>query len=99
MLSTSMKLVLFLLILSFISCEGKSKKSSQTMYLNIGGEPTTLSPLSAVDAYSSAVHGYIFESLLDRDVESFDWKPALAKEWKISADKRVFDFKLREGVK
>ena len=99
MFSTSMKLVLFLLILSFISCEGKSKKSSQTMYLNIGGEPTTLSPLSAVDAYSSAVHGYIFESLLDRDVESFDWKPALAKEWKISADKRIFDFKLREGVK
>jgi peptide/nickel transport system substrate-binding protein/microcin C transport system substrate-binding protein len=58
-----------------------------------------LNPLSAADGYSTSVHGYIFETLLDNDLETHDWKPALATEWTISKDKKVFDFKLREGVK
>lgn len=99
MFATSMKLVLFILVLGLISCQGKNKKSSNTFYLNIGGEPTTISPLSSSDAYSAALHAYIFEGLLDRDVDTYEWKPGLATEWKISKDKRVFDFKLREGVK
>ncbi len=99
MLATGHKLVFILILFGLMACQGKSKKSAQSMYLNIGGEPTTLSPLSSVDAYSSAVHGYVFESLLDRDVETYEWKPALATEWKISEDKKIFDFKIRENVK
>ncbi len=99
MFSAGLKLVFFVMLVGLFSCQGKNKKSSQTIYYNIGGEPTTLSPLSSVDGYSSALHGYIFESLLDRDVDTFEWKQGLATDWKISADKRVFDFKLREGVK
>jgi ABC-type transport system substrate-binding protein len=99
MYSTSMRLVILFILFGLISCQGKNKKSSQTIYFNIGGEPTTLSPLSAVDGYSMSVHGYLFEGLLDRDLDTHDWKPALATEWKISDDKRVFDFKLRQGVK
>lgn len=99
MFSTSRKLVLLVSLMGLVACQGQSKKSTNTLYLNIGGEPTTLSPLSSVDGYSTAVQGYIFEGLLDRDLDTFEWKPALATEWKISPDKRVFDFKLREGVK
>ncbi len=82
-----------------VSCQDKGKKSANSITYNIGGEPTTLSPLSASDAYSSAVHAYIFESLLERDIATYEWKPVLAKEWSISKDKRVFEFTLREGVK
>lgn len=101
MLSRGLKLALLSLVIlvALIGCQEKSKKPSTTIYYNIGGEPTTLSPLSAVDGYSQSVHGYMFEGLLDRDVETYEWKPALATEWKISEDKRTFDFKLREGVK
>lgn len=101
MLPAGLKLVFLslLLVLSLASCQDKKTKTSTSIYYNIGGEPTTLSPLSAVDGYTSAVHSYLFEGLLDRDVDTFEWKPALATEWKISADKRTFDFKLREGVK
>ena len=99
MFSTSMKLVFFVLILSLVACQGKNKKSNNSLYLNIGGEPTTLNPLSSVDGYTPAVHSYIFEGLLDRDMDTYAWKPSLATEWKISNDKRSFDFKLREGVK
>ena len=70
MLSTGHKLVFIFILFGLMACQGKSKKSSQSMYLNIGGEPTTLSPLSSVDAYSSAVNGYVFEGLLDRYVDT-----------------------------
>lgn len=83
----------------FVSCNSKSKKSSDTFYLNIGGEPTTISPLSSQDGYANAVHGYIFEPLLDQDLDTYEYKPYLASEWTISEDKRTFDFTLREGVK
>src|SRR5690606_4580469 len=30
---------------------------------------------------------------------TYEWTPGLATEWSISPDKKVFEFKLREGVK
>ncbi|HXH29924.1 MAG TPA: ABC transporter substrate-binding protein [Bacteriovoracaceae bacterium] len=95
----SMRFVFLILLLAFVSCQEKSKKSSSTIYYNISGEPTTLNPLSGSDGYTVAVLGYLFEGLLDNDLDTFAWKPGLATEWKISEDKRTFDFKLREGVK
>lgn len=92
-------LVLILMMLLAFSCQEKKKKSSSTIYYNIGGEPTTINPMSGVDGYSSAVNSYIFESLLSKDLDTYDWKPSLATEWTISKDKRTFDFKLRQGVK
>ena len=99
MFTTSLKLVLLLLLLSFAACQSKNEKSGKTIYFNIGGEPTTLSPLSSSDGYSSSVHGYIFEGLLDRDPDTHEWKPSLATAWSVSSDKKEFEFTLREGVK
>lgn len=99
MFAASLKLGSLVLLLGLMSCQGKNTKSGNTLYLNIGGEPATLSPLASGDGYATSVQGYIFEGLLERDLDTFEWKPALATEWKISPDKKVFDFKLREGVK
>lgn len=93
------RILLLSLLVLMVACQEKTKKKSNSITYNIGGEPTTLSPLSSSDAYGPAVQAYIFESLLDRDLDTYDWKPALATEWTISPDKRVFEFKLREGVK
>lgn len=90
--------LIFVLVL-LASCNSRNKKSSDTIYLNIGGEPATISPLSSQDAFASSVQGYIFESLLEKDLDTYDWKPYLATEWTISEDKKTFDFTLREGVK
>ncbi|MES2528773.1 MAG: ABC transporter substrate-binding protein [Bdellovibrionota bacterium] len=92
-------LALLVVVLGFIGCNNKSGKSGKAIYLNIGGEPTTLNPLASSDGYSSAVQGYIFESLLSRDLDTYEWKSALATEWEISKDKKVFTFKLRKDVK
>jgi peptide/nickel transport system substrate-binding protein/microcin C transport system substrate-binding protein len=99
MLRPGTLICLFLSSLLLGACQNKGQRSGKAVYYNLGGEPTTLNPLSSVDAYSSSVHGYVFESLLSRDLDSYEWKPELAVEWKISDDKRTFDFRLREGVK
>ncbi|OIQ16731.1 MAG: peptide ABC transporter substrate-binding protein [Bacteriovorax sp. MedPE-SWde] len=83
---------------SALSAKGPVVKGG-TFYYNLGSTPTTLNPLSSSDAYASRVQAYILESLLDRDVETYDWKPGLATSWKVSKDGLKFDFVLREGVK
>lgn len=86
-------------LITMVACQGNKKSGSKSITYNIGGEPSTLSPLSASDGYTSAVHAYVFESMLDKDVDTYEWKPALATEWTISKDKKVFEFTLRQGVK
>jgi ABC-type transport system substrate-binding protein len=94
-----MKLFFLCALISLVACQGKNKKSGSTVYYNIGVEPNVINPMASVDASSAAVHGYIFEGLLDRNLDTYDWKPALATEWSISKDNRIFEFKLRQGVK
>lgn len=62
-------------------------------------EPSSLHPLSSSDAYTSAVLGYINEGLLNQNVDTYEWEPALAESWEISKDKKEFTFKLRENLK
>jgi ABC-type oligopeptide transport system substrate-binding subunit len=90
-----LNLVLVISVLGFIGCNNKSGKSGKSIYYNIGGEPTTINPLASSDGYAPQVQGYIFESLLNRDLDTYEWKPALATEWEISKDKKVFTFFVR----
>jgi ABC-type transport system substrate-binding protein len=70
-----------------------------TFKYNLGQAPTTLNALSSTDAYASRVQAYILESLLNRNVDTYEWEPALATKWNISKDGTKFTFTLREGVK
>lgn len=74
-------------------------KKGSTFFYNLGQGPTTLNPLSSTDLYATMVQQQIVESLLERDLETFEWKPALAKEWEVSKDGMEYTFTLRDGVK
>lgn len=92
-------ILLFALLLS-VACQNKTKKSSKTFYTTIGSEPSTLNPFTgATEAPTTSVLGYIYETLLERDLDTYEWKPYLATDWTISDDKKTFDFTLRPGVK
>ncbi len=91
-------LILAMMSLSLVSCSEKSNKSPTTAYYNLGGEPTTLSPLAGSDAYTQAVHDYSLEYLLRQNLDTYEWEPNLASAWEISKDKKHFDFTLRDGV-
>lgn len=85
-----------------VSCNKEGKKagsSDDTFNFNLTQQPTTLNPLSSTDFYASQVQGYIIEGLAERNVENYEWQPALATSWETSADGLVYTFTLREGVK
>jgi peptide/nickel transport system substrate-binding protein len=49
-------------------------------------------------AYMSRNHGYmIYDTLFGTD-ENSQIQPQMVESWKVSADKKVYDFKLREGL-
>jgi ABC-type transport system substrate-binding protein len=92
---------LFLLSLSFISFHANATERPQggDFVMELPAEPTTLNPITASDGYSGAVHGYILEGLLTKNVDTYEWEPALAEKWEISKDKKTFTFHLRDNLK
>jgi microcin C transport system substrate-binding protein len=71
-----------------------------TLQVAISANPDGLFPLTSNDASTSGqVHSRLFESLLDRDIETYDWKPMLAKSWKISEDGKEFTFVIDERAR
>jgi peptide/nickel transport system substrate-binding protein/microcin C transport system substrate-binding protein len=65
---------------------------------NLGGEPTTLHPITSTDWYSTRVHDYTLDSLLSRNISTYDWEPRLAEKWEVSKDNKVFTFFLRKDI-
>ncbi|MGL4368832.1 MAG: peptide-binding protein [Spirochaetota bacterium] len=81
-----------------LSCGFSSVREKDTIYLHMNAEPGTLNPVVATDAYESEINKYIYESLVDRDMDSLDIIPDLAERWKISPDKMTYTFYLKKGV-
>jgi peptide/nickel transport system substrate-binding protein/microcin C transport system substrate-binding protein len=75
------------------------KGGSSVFYLNMQGESNNINPITSTDAYSSELQGYILESLLEKNLDTYEWEPGLAESWDISKDKMKFTFKIRAGAK
>ena len=99
-----MKLFYFLiLVLSFSGCTKKKTSgtplpATQTFYLSLGSAPTSLHPIRSTQHVSSVVRGYVFESLLTRDINTREFKPLLANRWEISSDQISYTFYLQKNV-
>lgn len=99
---------IFALLVAVLALEVQAQKSLAVGNANApqGGEfkmnleevPTTLHPLSSSDAYASAVQAYVMESLMERNVDTYEWHPALAKEVVVAKDGMSFEFTLRDGA-
>lgn len=103
---------LFILV-SLVACKKSSESPQENFETNysgppvkndwniawIGANPQTLNPILRTDAYSTAVIGLIFDSLLAWDAKTGKPKGQLAKSWEISDDGLTYDFYLRKGVK
>lgn len=68
-------------------------------YMNLDGEPSGLNPLRGTDSYTFAVVGYVFDTLLTRNIETYEFEPALAEKYEVAKDGKTITFVLREGVK
>ncbi len=65
---------------------------------SLSSEPTTLNPILATDAYESIVNSFMLETLIERDLTTFEWKPLLAHKWEISPNKLQYTFYIRKGI-
>ena len=92
----------FCFIASLPYCSKKTNlkiNRSETYFNNLEGEPENLHPIKSTDYYSSVVQFHILESLLERDEDTYKWKPSLAKSWSISPDGKTFTFELFNNLK
>ncbi len=72
---------------------------AKTFKYNLRVAPPTLNPFTSVDMYAYLVHKRVFETLLVRDIETYEFKPYLAKSWSVSKDNKEFTFVLRSTAK
>lgn len=97
--SNLLKLLVFLPVLWIGACDPRLPKDPNTLVYHLSSEPDTLNQLTATDAYASRINNLLFNSLIERDNETLEWKPKMAKSWEVSEDKLTFTFHLREDLK
>lgn len=95
-LKTTLTSLLAISVLSLSSA--RAQLTGNALTIKIDSDPTTLNVITSADAYASEVQGYIFDSLMTRDENTYAWLPALAEKYEISKDGKTFTFKIREGV-
>ena len=65
-----------------------------TFTVGYPGYPKTLLFYLAFDELSEGVNSLVSETLLDQNLETYDFIPLLASEWTVSPDKMLFTFKI-----
>jgi ABC-type transport system substrate-binding protein len=70
-----------------------------TFYLRLEEDPSTLNPVTSTDAYVYDIHDLVFDTLLLRSDETYEWLPEIAEKWDVSKDGKTYTFKIRPGVK
>lgn len=102
--------LLLALVVSFTACGGpgtdnqasngtNQKGNEKTLVFARGGDSVSLDPATVTDGESLRVTKNIMEPLLQYKADSFEIEPALATDWKVSADGLTYTFTLRQGVK
>lgn len=75
------------------------KHGPNEIWINNGGEPEWTDPGKCSDAVGGTVINNTFEGLVVPDPKTLQPTPGMAVRWDVSADKRVWTFHLRDGVK
>ncbi len=87
------------LLVLLTACAYRAPADPETLVWHLGAEPDTLNPVTSTDAYASRIDSFLYDSLIERDNRTLDWKPKMADSWEVSSDKRRFTFHLREGIR
>ncbi len=74
-------------------------KGAFTLFRNLRSEPENLHPIRSTDFYSSIVQGYVLDTLLIRNSDTYKLEPHLAEKWEVDKDYKLFTFTIRSNVK
>jgi peptide/nickel transport system substrate-binding protein len=70
----------------------------QLVVSSFGGDVKTFNPITNSDGASQEVLQFIFEGLLQIDLNTMEPLPGIAESWTISPDQLTYDFSLRKDV-
>lgn len=90
---------LILILFALGACDYKVASDPDTLVWHLGAEPDVLNPITSTDAYASRIESLIYDSLIERDNQTLEFKPKMASSWEISPDKLHFTFHLRPGIR
>ncbi|NKJ03929.1 MULTISPECIES: peptide ABC transporter substrate-binding protein [Rhizobium] len=83
---------------AFVSTILSLSAHAATLNIHNGGDPTSLDPQKISGDWENRIDGDIFEGLVTEDPKD-NPIPGQAASWTISADQKVYTFKLRDGIK
>ncbi len=66
--------------------------------INYTAEPSTLNPITGTDLYNAKIKAYVTDTLLERNVDTYEWDPGIAEKYEVSKDGKTYTFTLRKGV-
>jgi len=89
----------FLIAMLAAACQVETRKDPETLVWHLGAEPDVLNPITSTDAYASRIESLVYDSLIERDNETLEWKPKMAERWEVAPDKLHFTFHLRPGIR
>lgn len=84
--------------LFLVNCRQNTTAQGAEIALNLGAEPPTLDPLLATDPPTIQLDQLLFANLIQLNESDGAPLPGLAREWLVSADGMLWEFRLREDV-
>jgi len=88
--------IVVLVLLS--ACRPNASRDPLRLVYCIRAEPANLNPITYTDSASFTVISLIYDSLLERDGDTLEWKPLLADRWEVSDDHLTYTFHLRSDA-
>ncbi len=70
-----------------------------TFSTTLDAEPDSLNPLKSTDAYGAAVQSYCFDTLLQHNIQNYQYEPSLAVRWSVAPNGKYYTFWLRKDAK
>jgi oligopeptide transport system substrate-binding protein len=89
-------LALFVLLL--VNCRASDSGQGPEISLNFGFDPPTIDPALATDPPTIQVDNLLFLNLTNLNEADGTPEPALAREWLVSSDGLIWEFRLRDDV-
>lgn len=74
------------------------KQGGQMVVTSFGAGAKTFNPITSTETSSFELLQFVFEGLTELDPATQEIKPCLALEWTLSADRKTYDFQLRQDV-
>ncbi|TAH49082.1 MAG: peptide ABC transporter substrate-binding protein [Chloroflexota bacterium] len=91
-------LLFFALCFLLVNCRQNPAAQGSELSLNLGAEPATIDPLLATDPPTIQLDQLLFANLIQLSESDGSPQPGLAREWLVSPDGLLWEFRLRDDV-